>query len=91
MVDEILVGNQLRGRSVSTVCLLGRVQEVRLSSECDCPLREGGIGADSNPEFGTPDDDLLPDIAVEHAGAIFIPCRRPFRRSVGTPFLSNLP
>jgi hypothetical protein len=29
MVDEILVCNQLRGRCVSAVCLLGRVEEVR--------------------------------------------------------------
>jgi hypothetical protein len=45
MVDEILVCNQLRGRCVSAVCLLGRVQEVRLSSERYPSLWKGGIGA----------------------------------------------
>ena len=30
---------------MSTVCCLGRIQEVRFSSERYSPLREGGIGA----------------------------------------------
>lgn len=51
---------------------LRRVQEVRLSSERYPSPWEGAIGANSNPEFRTLDDDFLPDIAVEHAGPLLV-------------------
>ena len=57
---------------MSAVCLLGRVEEVRLSSERDSFLAEGGVGANSNPVVRALDDDLFPDIAVEHAGALLV-------------------
>ena len=34
------------------------------------PLWSGRIGANPKPEFGAPDDDLLPDISVEHGRAL---------------------
>ena len=68
----IFDSNHLRGRCVSAVCLLGRVEEVSLSSERDSSLRERWVGANSNPAFWTPDYDLLPNVAVEHPGAFFV-------------------
>jgi len=36
------------------------------------PLWAGRFGANPKPEFGAPDDDLLPDISVEHGRALLI-------------------
>ena len=55
---------------------LRRVAKISLTSKRDSPLGEGGIGANANPEFGALDDDLLPDIAIEHAGALLVHAAR---------------
>ena len=34
------------------------------------------VGANSNPKFRAVDDDLLPDVAVEHAGAVLVHAAR---------------
>jgi hypothetical protein len=82
----IFGSNHLRGRCVSAVCLLGRVEEVSLSSERDSSLRKGWVGANSNPAFWTRDYDLLPNVAVEHPGAFFVhtACRSIYRLEHGS-------
>ena len=52
---------------------LRRVQEVSLASKRNSTLWESRVGANSNPEFWALDDDLLPDVSIEHTGAIFVP------------------
>lgn len=56
--------------TVSVVCPLGSVKEVRFSSERNSSLRKCWVGPNSNPAFRALDDDLFPNIAVEHAGAL---------------------
>jgi hypothetical protein len=58
------------------VCLLGPVKEVRLPAQRDSPVGERWVGANSIPEFSAVDDDLFPDIAVEHAGALLVHAAR---------------
>lgn len=85
-ICHILNSNHLGRRCVLAVCFLGRVEEVSLSSERDSSLRKRWVGANSNPALWTPDYDLLPNVAIEHPGALLVhsACRFVYRLEHGS-------